>query len=264
MNYCVDFYNHLTGYEKADEYTIKYTKKNDVLIDFLEKNNTKRVNLTIEEKITDAEMELFVSIYEKFSNLVLRFEFYDAETIDLIQKSGIPFFFGNRVNNWDEFIGFVNLGVSDIYIVEDLCFDLERVASIAKSAGIKLRTFANVAQSAWKGTPEIKKFWIRPEDISIYEKYIDTLEFFGTPQQISVLLKVYKEDKQWFGKLKEIIFGLQSDIDSRFIVQRFAEQRVKCKKDCLKGGKCQICDRVIELSDTLEKANIMIRLKKED
>ena len=264
MNYCVDFYNHLTGYEKADEYTIKYTKKNDVLIDFLEKNNTKRVNLTIEERVTEAEMETFVSIYEKFSNLVLRFESYDAEIIDLIQKSGIPFFFGNRINNWDEFIGFINLGVSDIYIVEDLCFDLERVAAIAKPAGIRLRTFANVAQSTWKETPEIKKFWIRPEDISIYENYIDTLEFFGTPQQISVLLKVYKEDKQWFGRLKEIIFGLQSDIDSRFIVQRFAEQRVKCKKDCLKGGKCQVCDRVIELSNTLEKANIMIKPRKED
>jgi hypothetical protein len=264
MNYCVDFYNHLTGYEKADEYTIKYTKKNDVLIDFLEKNNTKRVNLTIEARITEAEMELFVSIYEKFSNLVLRFESYDADIIDLIQKSGIPFFFGNRINNWDEFIGFVNLGVSDIYVVEDLCFDLERVASIAKPAGIRLRTFANVAQSTWKGTPEIKKFWIRPEDISIYEKYIDTLEFFGTPQQISVLLKVYKEDKQWFGRLKEIIFGLQSDIDSRFIIQRFAEQRVKCRKDCLKGGKCQVCDRVVELSNTLEKANIMIKPKRED
>lgn len=264
MKYCVDFYNHIIGYDKADEYTIKYTKKNDVLIDFLEKNNTKRVNLTIEEKLTDAEMETFVSIYEKFSNLVLRFESYDAEMIDLITKSGIPFFFGNRVNNWDEFLGLLNLGVSDIYVVEDLCFDLERVALIAKPAGIKLRTFANVAQSQWKETPEIKKFWIRPEDIEIYEPYIDTIEFFGTPQQISVLLKVYKEDKKWFGKLKEIIFGLKSDIDSRYIVPKFAEQRTSCKKDCVKGGKCRICDRVIELSEALEEANILITQKKQD
>ena len=48
MKYCVDYYKHVTGLEKADEYTIKYSNKNDVLIDFLEKNKTKRVNLQIE------------------------------------------------------------------------------------------------------------------------------------------------------------------------------------------------------------------------
>ena len=53
MKYCVDYYKHIAGLEKADEYTIKYSNKNDVLIDFLEKNKTKRVNLQIEEPLTN-------------------------------------------------------------------------------------------------------------------------------------------------------------------------------------------------------------------
>ena len=115
-----------------------------------------------------------------------------------------------------------------------------------------------------KDTIDIKKFWIRPEDVEVYGQYIDTIEFFGTPQQVGVLLKVYKEDKKWFGQLKEIIFGLKSDLDSRYIVPRFAEQRVSCKKECLKGGKCRICERVVDLSHSLKDANLIITQKKND
>lgn len=264
MKYCVDYFNRISGFEKADEYTIKYSKKNDILIDFLEKNKTTRVNLTIEERLSEADLKLLKPIYDAFPNLHLRFESYDAEAFDMIKECGIPYFFGNRVDNWDELVGFINLGVSDIYIVEDLCFDLERVTAAAHKENIQLRTYANVAQSSWKETPEIKKFWIRPEDIPVYEQYIDVLEFFGTPQQVTVLLKVYRDDKKWFGQLKEIIFGLKSDLDSRFIVPRFAEQRVSCRKNCIKGGKCQICDRVVDLSHSLKEANLIVTQKKND
>ena len=55
-----------------------------------------------------------------------------VNSIEDIVECGIPFFFGNRVNNWDEFLGLLDLGVTDIYVIEDMCFDLERVAIAAK------------------------------------------------------------------------------------------------------------------------------------
>ena len=264
MKYCVDYYNHVAGLEKADEYTIKYSNKNDILIDFLEKNKTKRVNLQIEEVLTDIEIKMLKPICLAYPNLYLRIESYDEEMQEKLLEYGVPFFFGNRANNWDTFMGLVESGATDIYIVEDLCFDLERVAIIAAQYNVKLRTYANVAQSTWKDTIDIKKFWIRPEDVSIYEKYINTLEFFGTPQQTGVFLKIYKEDKKWFGQLKEIIFGLKTNLDSRYIVPHFAEQRISCKKECLKGGKCRICERVVDLSYSLKDANLIITQKKND
>lgn len=262
MKYCVDYFRHIEGLDQADEYTIKYSKKNDILITFLEENKDKIINLTIEEKLDDVDYKTLKAIYGTFSNFRLRFEFYDSNEIENIVECGIPFFFGNRVNNWDEFLGLVDLGVTDIYVVEDMCFDLERVAEIAQKENIKLRTYANVAQSTWKDTPGIKKFWIRPEDVSIYEQYIDVIEFFGTPQQAAVLLKVYKDIKKWFGPLKEIIIGLEDDLDSRYIVSEFATRRVGCQKNCLKGGKCRICNRVIELSKVLEENNLIVKQDK--
>ena len=152
--------------------------------------------------------------------------------------------------------------MSDIYIVEDLCFELDKVSKIAHENQVQLRIYPNVAQSSWKYTEDIKKFWVRPEDISLYEKYVDVCEFFGAEKKVVTLLKIYKDDQKWFGKLNEIILGLKNDIDSRFIVPRFAEKRIKCGKECLKGGKCQMCERVVSLSKTLEDADLMVEIEK--
>ena len=264
MQYCINYNRAFKKPERADEFTIIYNKKNDSLIDFLEKFKDKRINLTIEEKLTFSELKLLKTIWDKYLNFVLRIENYDEEILEDITECGVPFFFSNRVNNWDEFLGLIELGVTDIYIVEDLCFELDKVSLIAHENNVKLRVYPNVAQSSWKYTPEIKKFWIRPEDIDIYSQYVDVCEFFGQDQHVSVLLDVYKKHKQWFGLLNEIIIGLKSNIDSRFIIPRFAEKRVRCGKECLKGGKCQMCERVISLSHALEDANLVVTIDKED
>lgn len=262
MKYCVDYYKHIDGLDKADEYTIRYSKKNDVLITFLQENQNKIVNLTIEEALDAGDYKTLKAIYQTFPNFRLRFERYNPETIEDIVECGIPFFFGNRVNNWDEFLGLLDLGVTDIYVIEDMCFDLERVAIAAKLEGVQLRTYANIAQSTWKDTSGVFKFWIRPEDIDLYSNYIDTIEFFGTPQQQGILVKVYSEIKQWFGPLNEIIIGLNESIDSRYIVKEFGERRLHCQKNCRKGGKCRVCHRVLELSKLLEQNDLIVKKDK--
>ena len=130
--------------------------------------------------------------------------------------------------------------------------------------------FPNVAQSSWEGTAALKKFFIRPEDVDAYEPYIDTFEFWDDSDEYRnhqkhmniVLHHIYAIDKKWFGKLNEIIYGLDCDIDSRFTIPRFAEMRIKCNKKCMKGGSCNICDNIYDLSKTLEKAEIMVKIDK--
>lgn len=261
MKYCIDYYKNSKAINEADEFIIKYTKKNDVLIDFLEKYKNIRINLTIEEELTFNELKLLKTISNNYSNLVLRFNHYNPETIEDIVECGVPFFFANRINNWDEFLGFIELGVTDIYIVEDLCFELDKVSLLAHQNNIQLRTYPNVAQSSWKDTLDIKKFWIRPEDVDLYSKYIDVFEFFGTSQQIPTLLKVYKKDKHWYGPLNELIIGLKSDIDSRFLISKFAEKRAICGKKCLKNNKCKHCEKIISLSKSMQEAKILAKNK---
>jgi len=264
MKYCIDYYKNSKAKEKADEFTIVYTKKNDILIDFLEEYKTKRINLAINDKLTDGELKLLKTICDSYPNLVLRFELYDYDYIENIAESGVPFFYGNRVNNWDEFMGLVDLAVTDIYIVEDLAFELDKVSKIAHNEGIRIRIYPNVAQSSWKDTLDIKKFWVRPEDIDFYSEYVDVCEFFGNAEQIPTLLKIYQEDKKWYGLLNEIIIGLKTPLDSRFIYYNFVEKRIRCGKSCQKGNKCQLCDRIVNLSYSLKEAQLIVKPEKKD
>ena len=47
MKYCVDYYKHIKGLDKADEYTIKYSNKMNILMDFLEENEKVFISIII-------------------------------------------------------------------------------------------------------------------------------------------------------------------------------------------------------------------------
>lgn len=250
----------------ADELEIKYNRKDATLLEFLEKYKEKRINIYINyEDILEKDLLLFKELKDKY-NIVIETDL-DLAIAQRLKDAEIPFFFSEYIVGWDELNGILDLGVTDVYIVEELCFELDKVAEIVHQKGARVRVFPNVAQSSWKGTAALKKFFIRPEDVDAYEPYIDTFEFWDGNHEHKknmdiVLHKVYAIDKKWFGKLNEIIYGLDCDIDSRFTIPRFAEMRIKCNKRCIKGGSCNICDNIYDLSKTLEKAEIMVKIDK--
>lgn len=155
--------------------------------------------------------------------------------------------------------------VTDIYIINELGFSLDKLAIAAHKLGVKLRVYPNVAQtSAFNEMPALKKFFIRPEDIDLYSDYIDTCEFYNSDKKLETYYKIYKEDKKWFGKLNEIIIDFNSEIDNKYIIPRFAEKRIRCNKSCIKGGYCHRCDRIEELSHTLEQSKLIIKVDNKD
>lgn len=263
MKYCLR-YNKDTYKSKyineADEWNIQYNPKDKTLLQFLEENQNKRINLCVDYNI---DFRFLKELCNKFSNLYIRFDRYSDIYIENIVEQDFPFFFEERVNNWDTFLGLIECGVTDIYVVEDLCFELDKVAEIAHQENIKLRTYPNVAQSAWIESEDLKKFFIRPEDIDIYSDYIDIIEFFGEDKKQDIYYKIYKYDKKWFGLLKELIIGFNSDLDSKYIIPRFPDKRISCRKSCLKGGNCRRCDRIKQLSHTLEQSELIVRIDKE-
>ena len=191
----------------------------------------------------------------------------DLAVTERLKEHKIPFFFNELIIDWDVLNGILDLGVTDVYIVENLCFELDAVAAKVHSNNTNIRVYPNVAQSSWKNTPSLKKFFIRPEDIDTYEEYVDTIEFWDGKVENQkhmewIFQKVYTKDKKWFGPLKEIIYDFDGDLDSRFVIPRFAEMRIRCGKKCQKGGKCNICGTVEDLSKTLEKAEIMVKIDK--
>ena len=153
MKYCLN-YNKDTEYAKsiqeADEWTIVYNSKDTTLLEFLELHKDKRINLYIKDK----------EIYEDIKNKKINFDFV-KELCDkypniyiklnanfcLENKPNFRFFYDIQINDGDVLTGVLKSGVTDVYIVENLGFEIDKVAKIATQYNAQVRVYSNIAQS---------------------------------------------------------------------------------------------------------------------
>ena len=272
MKYCLPYLNASPYMSKVDEVIIPFNaEKGPIIIkNITSKENISDATIILEMKKMDVDdinknMILFKSLKEDYPQIKFKLMFtkdYTEEFDSLIEnckECGIPFFFSTYVRDWDTFYGLIDLEVSDIYIVEEMGFSLSKLGQIAHASSVSIRVFANVAQSSWHKERGVKSFFIRPEDIGFYEPYVDVIEFYGDDNRLEVSYKAYAEDGKWFGDLRELIIGLDTELDSRFIVPMFAEARLNCEKKCQKLRPCNICTRIIDNSKALEANGFIVR-----
>ena len=277
MKYCVSFIRKNGNFlQKVDEIIIKY-QSNDIIAlkDFLNNHLEQRIIISIEDNLTfikNKELDIFKELKDKYnySNFALRFNIEEnlLYTInDEMRKSGIPYFYNTLATDLDTFTGLINSGASDVYVGGNLGFEIKDISRIAHQRGIKIRVYPNKCQTNWIGTPDIKTFFIRPEDVPSYEPCVDVMEIWAEnlvdKNNIDVYYKIYAIDKEWYGDLKEFLIDWNSNLDNRFIIPQFAEARLNCKKRCLKGHPCHACARIIDISKKLKEGKVIVRYNKD-
>ncbi|MCD8210668.1 MAG: hypothetical protein LUC37_03865, partial [Prevotella sp.] len=236
------------------------------LINFMQEHSNQRINIYIKDSKEfldkSSNIELFEACREEHPELNFIFKLNRVEEskdlILLLKEKNFKFFFNYYISDWDTLHGVFKLEPTDVYIVEELGFELKTVAEQAHARKTNVRVFPNVAQSAWKATTGLMKFFIRPEDTSTYEDFVDTMELFGEDDKLSTYYKIYAKDKKWFGNLNEMIIDLKLDIDSRCLLPNFSYRRLNCGRRCLKGRKCWICAVTHQLSQVLSENNLTI------
>lgn len=269
MKYCIN--SPTSKYlDKADEIsmTIKSIKKLDLkkTIDLFLKYKDKKINLYIEDNedfIKNHGMPTFAAIKETYPELQLSivlskpdFNELNDKLLELIKKSNFPYYYTTYVSDWETLHFYKNLGVSEMYICGELGFELDNVGPLLHKAGIKVRVIPNVAQCKEFLNNNITAFYIRPEDIPYYEKYVDTLDFYCTTgQEADALYKVYAIDKKWTGKLSTLILWLEGELEGKYITPVFGSRRVKCGHKCLKGKMCSVCETTEQLCITMNKTH---------
>ena len=177
----------------------------------------------------------------------------------LIDKN-IAFYLEIFVSSWDGLVALIELGVSEVFISNQLAFDLERVSLYCRDKNIKVRVIPNIAQAEGMASVQrdtFKSFFIRPEDLDYYENLIDTLEIcaLNTARE-SVVYDVYK-NREWLGDLKDLIEGLDVSVYSKNIPPMFGEKRVFCQKRCYQS-RCNLCDNILTLAEELKSNKIEI------
>ena len=269
MKYCLNSTVNKKSLNKADEINIKSLYMGGE-VEFIDKNiikryKNKRFNFSL--LTTDPEPLNFIKgIKKDFPELDIAIcldngFIHESDLLKELRQNNIKYYFFTPAKDWDSLYGLISLGVSDVFVTEEMGFSLAAIHTITAAAGVQIRCFPNVAQSSWREGNSFKKFFIRPEDVKIYEPYVDVLEFFGAGNREETYFNIYQK-QEWFGDLSEIIIGLDKKVDNRCIVDFFGDRRTKCEKRCLKGKPCNICDRCAELADNLHNHAIVIQHNK--
>ena len=262
MKFAIKFYQGCRTLQKADEIIIRYNEKSASLIDFIQKwGEHQRIIVDITELETPIEECLAIfegarKLHKEFAVLLS----YNQDYVELAEMN-IPFFFIEGASCLDDLANQIQLGVSDVYIINELGFNLEKISKLFHKNNVQVRVYPNVAQSGSKlNMNTFQQFYIRPDAVQLYEEFVDVFEFFGPLDKQPVLYDIYY-DERWLGNLNEVILGLNKIVNNQTIMPYFDTPRIRCNKRC-NFGKCDICGAVENLGKALEEKGIGLTRKK--
>lgn len=194
----------------------------------------------------------------------------NAEQIRKCLDLSIKFYFDRPVSRYEDARDLKRLGSQYVLIEAPLFFEMDKVSNLE----VPVRLAPNVAYyDNWIPKENgLYGSWIRPEDIDLYNSYVDTIEFAASSAtQEEGYYRVYCKDKEWGLELSNFIknYG-RFPGHNAYIPQSFTEARLNCGQKCQSDGSCHICYKAIQLSinkafqDRLKKLSQDMTLREED
>ena len=152
------------------------------------------------------------------------------------------------ISDWETLRDFISIGVSDIYIDGALGFQLKKVKDICGKIFIRVSPTISLNASLIGIKPN--SFFIRPEDLHLYDKYIDIIDFQVKDQEKeNTLFTIYKRGT-FFYDLSHLLDKCNFSVENPFIKPEFGQARINCGQRCLiPGYACHLCDTQIQLTN---------------
>ena len=161
----------------------------------------------------------------------------------------IDWYWGYSVSTFYEAKGLITLGSKYLKLGAPLFFNLEYFKTLCPK--VKIRHTPNVAYSDGLPRPNgVSGTWIRPEDLYLYEDYIDIIEFEDCNRdKESTLYNIYMVQKNWSTDLNLIITNLNHMAINRLIQSDMTKSRLNCRQRCEEGNRCQVCYRTLKIAN---------------
>ena len=156
--------------------------------------------------------------------LIIETDSFDI--MDACKALDIKFFYGIPVNSFYEVQALMNYGCSDVKIDAPLTHMLDKFENL----DITVRMTPNVAYYAYIPHEDgVCGSWVRPEDVELYEEYVDVFEFEDCDiKEEQALYRVYAEQKRWIADLNKLISNLNYSAMNNLIHSDFSEKRAFC------------------------------------
>ena len=248
MKYCVSGRHQKSILSKADEIKMQY-KDRDRLINYIKDYPDKTFILIIPKDVPEDELEW--NRFEDYSNEVnFILCIQDLNLAKNCHNHGIKFYWFYPIFTWFELNGVIAFDPCYIILAAPLCFDLKKVKAKTQ---IPIRLCPNLAFDAYIPRANgICGSWIRPEDVEIYEEWVDTLEFITDDlSKESTLFHIYAENKVWPGNLNLLLTNFNVNVDNRAIPEEIGKIRANCGQRCMSSGTCHFCETSVNFSNDI-------------
>lgn len=241
--------------EEADEVRCPYNQLGTIY-KFIQEYPEKRYCIAINGILDD---EKYNKALEQINTVLLITPNYTIDCDNIWQgykflESHYNVYMHFPITDWETFSNLRDARVTDIYIDGPLCFQCDAIKAGKKNVNIRVSptiSFNNVFNFESRH-PE--NFFIRPEDLHLYEDTIDIIDFsVGSVETEKTLFDIYKRGYFNFD-IGQLILGLPIGIKNVAFKEHFAEQRLNCGQKCLNPShaSCHFCSRYFNLINKMQ------------
>lgn len=247
MKYSVSSRQQPEYLSKCDEIKVLWNDR-DIIFDLVTKYPGKTINLCRYYIHSNDDIDWKeIKNYQKLArdNFVFGLSYIDE--LRECKANDIQFYYLEPIRTFRELQGVKALGARWAIIDAPLFFQMDKV----KEVGVPLRATANMSIRELLPYPDgVPGPWIRPEDMDMYEPYIDTIEFGRVNlDQERALFRIYAEQKKWSGDLGLIIQDINYMGTNRMIPSDLTKKRLNCGQRCQIDAKCHYCWRMLDLAN---------------
>lgn len=142
-------------------------------------------------------------------------------------NKGYHAYLATPVTDWETFLTLKRLGVSDIYIDGPLGFSMNKI--VRGKEDVKIRVSPSVSpNTVLSAESNLTSFFIRPEDLDLYDDYIDVIDFQTAKlEKENKLFDIYKR-KSFMFDLALLIDNLNDSINNLYVTNDFGLERLNC------------------------------------
>lgn len=258
----------------ASEFNIKFTRNNSIqkLIVFLKKYKDYRINIEFEGKLDKGVLLAAVAVHNNVAARLKSIDAHNKADLQELKDQGVKYFFDfyeMAAYNRTALGNLIDLGVSDVYIMDDLCYNLKEVKERCLQENIQVRLILNRIPSTSLDkelNPKAPLFF--PQLFVALDKWIDVAEFdCGKPynwRQHEVLYRVWFEKHYWLGQLSEINSDVQFDFPVGSVIPQILAHKLNCNRRCevqTKHRECSRCSLGLDLATTFRDKNFSVKIK---
>lgn len=248
--------------DEAKEFNILFYKsrnKIEDLIAFIQAYPDTRINISFPEGL---HVPTLVSASKVSENIYARLKAENMLNLKELNDNNIKFFFDSDcpAYNYTILDGFIKMGVSDVYIADDLCYNMADVAAYVHDKNIQLRLILNhIPSTAFDKGANMRSPIYMPKDMDKLDRYYDVFEFeCGEPYdwaKFDVLYRSWFEKKYWHGEMYEINSDVSQSFHCDMLHPEYTEFKLNCGRRCNTrlSNHCRKCEQFIEIGELLKK-----------